>query len=230
MIHYSCGCVNRVDADSGVLRCHYKCGTHRDVLAAQPSGIAYYHMLGAVDADGAPRCDLYVGELTEALGPVPPAPNGRRSIALEVGCGASPYVRALTSAGYQYVGVEVDTWAADWVTETYGGLPVAVITGHFPLRLAFQADFVLCAHVLEHLEDAPGALEALFLATAPGGTLWLVVPDDGDPVNPDHRWFFTEESLVRLLRRAGFSAVRTAVRRRHERESFIYCAAERAGA
>ena len=60
-----------------------------------------------------------------------------------------------------------------------------------------------------------------------GGELWIIVPDDSDPVNPDHLWFFTEATLRSTIEAAGLEVVRMAKRKYIERENFIYCRARK---
>lgn len=230
MITCSCGCVNAIDEDSGVQRCLSKCRFHVDELAGQPGGLDYYRQHGTVTADGLPSVAVHVAQLVDALGPIPRAPagDGLDPLAVEVGGGASPYVWALREAGYRYLGIEPDPWAAAWVRDTYG---VDVLQARFPGCLAPRlADLVLCAHALEHMPDAPGAFAALVAMTKPGGRLIVVVPNDDDPANPDHWWFFTEETLTRMARRNGLEGVRVATRKHIERERFLYLTATKAGA
>ncbi len=219
MIVYRCGCRNDVQADTGLLRCVGKCDHHRDFLKAQPTGADYYRHLGALSEDLTPNSAPYLAELVGALGPPPPARPG--AAALEVGGGASPYVAALLALGYRYVGVEPDPWAAQWTLDTYGDDRVTMISAPYPVELPAPVQLILCAHALEHVADAPACLKAMHIALEPGGTLLLLVPDDSDPTNPDHLWFFTAEALVRLAERTGFHVTRVEVRP-HPRENFIY--------
>jgi SAM-dependent methyltransferase len=219
---YSCGCANATDPASGVLRSVVKCDHHRS-RQRDPATLdeAYYAELGII-RDGKLLPTAHVAELAEALGDFPDAPSG--SYALEVGCGVSPYVFAITVAGYHYVGVEPSKWAADWVWRTYGVRVVneAIESAH-PLIPVYS--LILAAHVLEHLGDAPGAVAKLAAMLRPGGELWVIVPDDSDPTNPDHLFFFTEATLWSCLEAAGLSVERMAVRRRVPHERFIYARA-----
>lgn len=86
---------------------------------------------------------------------------------------------------------------------------------------------LLAAHVLEHLRDAPAAVDLCAGWLLPGGELWIIVPDDTDPVNPEHEWVFTPASLRRCVEDAGLTVERIEVRRRIERERFIYLRARK---
>lgn len=222
---YACGCSN-LEVSPGVARCQRKCARHKAFLARQPRGADYYQMIGAIDAQGRPLADHYVAQLIDGFGELPPAPAG--GLAVEVGGGATPYVPTILNAGYEYLGVEPDAWAADWTRRTYASERVRVLRSVFPTTLPRPADLLLCAHALEHMRDAPAALRAMFASLRPGGTLLLLVPDDSDPVNPDHLWFFGAEALPGLLTGCGFTDVRLHVRRHTPRENFLYARALRA--
>lgn len=222
---YSCGCVNAEDPASGAEFCVHKCEFHVSWLADQPKGDAYYRSIGVLNPDGSVARDRYVAELEDALGELPLPPGLANDEALEIGCGVSPYVRAVQTRGYAYTGIDPDQWAATRTSlEGLPGSSVNVIAG--PFRGADWGDrffsLVLVAHSLEHLPDAPGALRDVFRMLVPGGHLVLLIPDDEDKVNPDHTWFFSEPALRAYLAKTGFEVVRAAVRRMNDRENFLY--------
>lgn len=230
---HACGCVTAPHPVHGVTYAVSKCPGHVAALAAQPTGEAYYRAIGLLDARGQVRFDHYVAEMAAGLGgpfpPPVPAWNGRPAAeALEVGCGVSPYVRAVTAAGYRYSGVDPDEWA---VTRTLIEGGSTALAEPFDGRHWADCTFglVLAAHSLEHLPDAPHALAEFRRVLVPGGHLVLLVPDDSDPTNPDHRWFFTPETLRAALAAAGFEVVTLAARRVVEKELFLYCHARRPG-
>ncbi len=226
MITYRCGCTNDRDEPSGVLRCMHKCAHHRRYAEKHSTGFDYYHHLGAITADGMPVVAHYLAQLVEALGPIPKACRPG-ALAFEIGGGASPYVWAIQEAGYSYIGVEPDPWAAAWMKDTYG---VFVNQVKFPDGLASElADLMVCIHALEHMEDAPAAFKAMVDRLRPGGSLIVVVPDDSDPLNPDHLWFFDERSLLGLAERSGLVDITIAKRKYIEREHFLYLKASQPG-
>lgn len=232
MIQYPCGCINEVHSPSGVLRSVSKCKGHRkESRSPEFLGSTYYGELSAI-VDGIPQCARYLGELSEALGPFPWKDTELvdDSWALEVGCGASMYMPGLLRAGYRCVGVDENEWAVRWTGSTFAvatyRCPIeAIWAPSSPLRQSW--DLILAAHVLEHLEDSPGAIAKLAGMLEPGGELWIIVPDDSDPVNPDHLWFWTESALQASLEAAGLVVDRLEVRKYIEREDFIYCRARR---
>lgn len=236
MPEYKCGCKNERHAP-GVLRCVRKCDHHVEFSRSQPAGEAYYRLLGAIKEDGSPDGDKYVREMLEAVGPIPPAEPPWRDdemdlvqpTAAEIGCGASPYVRAITGAGYKYVGLDPDPWACRWVRDTYGEY---AHVGSYPVeglgvREESFLSLVFSAHALEHMADAPAAVARMFRDLRPGGHLRLILPDDADQTAPDHLWFFTLEGLISTVAGAGFSDVRGVQRQVVPKEKFLYVSARK---
>ena len=172
---------------------------------------AYYREQGAFDGP-------HLEQLREALGPFPAAFGERRC--LEIGCGASPYVGAIKAAGWMYCGLDSSSWAAGWTAERWG---VETIEGEWETFVpAIGFGLILAAHVLEHFADAPLALSRMAECVQFGGQLWLIVPDDSDPCNPDHEVFFSPETLRSEVERCGMEVESLQVRKYIERESFLY--------
>jgi SAM-dependent methyltransferase len=221
---HACGCVVAPTPPSGVLRSVAKCRAHR-AGARDPAGLgaAYYATCGLIDGEGRRLPTAHVEELTEALGPLPTSQGGA---ALEVGCGVSPYVEAIRGAGYTYQAVEPCGWVSDWMELHHG--PCVI-------RARFEAmpggppafDLILAAHSLEHMPDAPVAIGKCAGLLKAGGELWVVVPDDSDPFNPDHHWLFTPETLAGCVAGAGLTVEALEVRRYVAHERFIYAKASK---
>ena len=86
-------------------------------------------------------------------------------------------------------------------------------------------DAIALGDVIEHLTDPLTALERIAELLAPGGVLYLTIPDSGSrlarrmgarwwSVIPTHVQYFSRASIALLLRRAGFAPLRSAPRRR----------------
>ena len=144
------------------------------------------------------------------LAPLMPAEGGR---VLEVGCSSGFMLRALRDRGMDCVGVEPSGVFSDFVR--HSGFPC------FPSveALAAQAapggyDLILHYYVLEHVREAQGFLESLYAMLRPGGLLVFEVPHAQDALAAlydveayhrfiwviSHRWYFSEPSLLRLVR------------------------------
>ncbi len=224
-LSYPCGCINRLDPEYGnVMRSVLKCNAHKaksNTGREDEKGQKYYEKCGTAGLLGKIETP-HVAELCEALGDdvVPYLAGGS---ALEVGCGVSPYATWLKSKGYSYFGTDTCGWAIDFMRAV--GHDVAKIeTWEVHPDLTGSYDLVLAAHVLEHIADAPNELCDMRRCLKPGGQLVLVVPDDSDPVNPDHLWFFTQKTLRVCMLYAHFTEIRTVERQIMEHEKFIYAA------
>jgi len=218
---YPCGCEIEFDPASGVLRSVAKCGKHQPRDPATLDA-AYYAEFGLIK-DGRPVPSNHVAEMTDALGPFDPPRHN--ATALEIGCGVSPYVRDIQRAGWHYTGLDVSPWAAQWVSSAYG---VVVTCGLWETwQPPAPVGMILAAHSLEHMADAPDALAKMADALAPGGVLYLLVPDDSDPANPDHLWFFTEATLRQSVEAAGLFVEKSAMRRIVKHENFLYVKARK---
>jgi SAM-dependent methyltransferase len=200
-----------------------KCEEHRaQQHAAEAIDETYYANFGLVRA-GRLIPTAHVQEMGEALGFFEP-PTGSR-VALEIGCGVSPYVPALVAAGWRYLGLDESPWACRFTWEVHGW--PCVCESWESYQPAGPFGLILSAHCLEHVQDAPLALAKMAQSLEPGGLLYLLVPDDEQPLNPDHRWFFREESMAAMVANAGF-AVEATVRRRYSSiEDFLYCRARK---
>lgn len=225
VIEVSCGCEVITDTATGILRSSKKCVRHKRMRAKQPTGLAYYQGLGTVCHDGKPaNVDTYVSEFIENMGDLEPACLHKSRLLLEVGCGMSPYVEYIRRRGYLYIGIDPDPQVAVWMQSTYGA---KCYCGKFPECHVVQVDAILMAHVLEHIEDAPGALRECHKSLKPNSCLYIIVPDDSDLANPDHLWFFSKSGLCSLLESLNFAVAHAAEAQIVKKEKFIYIKARK---
>lgn len=238
-ITYNCGCVNDFDDRYGVLKSILKCDHHKSLQREIGElGEAYYQELGS--ATGVPP---HVSEFEDCFGRVEPVKTGS-PFALEIGAGASHYVPMITDAGWYYCASEPSRWARKWMLDRYCDRHIQLSSSPWEEydRNAdcllgdrgchggngWQYGMILSAHSLEHMIDAPAALEKMAEYLAPGGVLYAIIPDGGDdPTNPDHLWFFDPAGLEESMQRAGLVVESMQVRRRVEHERFIYCKARK---
>jgi SAM-dependent methyltransferase len=149
-------------------------------------------------------------------------PQGRHL--LEVGCGAGFFLKAAERAGWTVEGIELSEEASQFAIERLQ-LPIrrepaeaaSIAPGSFHAAAMFD--------VIEHLFDPRAVLTAIARALAPGGTLVISTPNiesasryllgtDWAVLSPlEHVYYFSEDSLRRLLEVTGFSQVRFV--RRH---------------
>lgn len=211
-----CDCHVQADPATGVLRGYTKCRHHvRALLKEMRDEQVHYASLGAMD-----HPDAYITEFTECFGPLATVDGGA---ALEIGAGTSPYIPMLQDCGYTYTAVESSPFAAAWLRQQPA---VEVIEQDWEqMHQRLPVSLILAAHCIEHMRDAPLAVQQMANVLVPGGLLYIIVPNDEDLCNPDHWWFFTEASLRATVERAGLQVKTITSRRRIERESFIYCQA-----
>ena len=218
---YDCGCVNELDEASGLTKSVSKCPFHLDHQFSD-CDFAYYKELNCFDANGIPQNKGYIAEFLTALNELKNRPHELPCFALEIGCGPGMYVPLFLKWGWHYEGLDRSGFACDWIRNTFD------VTSHFTtwedFRTEHPYDVIFAAHAFEHMRDAPAMLRKAYEL---GNELWLILPDDQDPVNPDHLWFFNQRTLHAFLEKIGYRNVRSIVRRIVKQEKFIYCVAEK---
>jgi SAM-dependent methyltransferase len=116
-------------------------------------------------------------------------------LALDLGCGRSPYAQPMAAAGHTVRTLDVTAESEpDYVgTAEETGLPDASI------------DLVVCTQVLEHCTEPWTAVRELARIVRPGGYALVSVPHVWfyHP-HPSDNWRFTQEGILRLLRASGF--------------------------
>lgn len=226
---YSCGCINETDSDSGVLHCIKKCEFHLKWAAEHQQGgsIEYFKDVGCIDAQGIPTNLNLVKELIDGLSGEDNfyLRQGKNKTLLELGAGLGPYIPHFLFYKWNYATIERGNFASKWLTNTFyiPLLSKSLDDGALESQPFYHCIFA--AHLFEHLENMPSVLGQCFDRVTE--RLYLIVPDDGDPTNPDHYWFFTQETLKALLEKIGFVKVRMQIRKRVPQENFIYCVAEK---
>ena len=131
-----------------------------------------------------------------------------RSVLLDYGCGEGSLFAALRQAGFggRLLGVEPNANFARYAAEI-GRAEVAPTIDAFD-----NVDAVVINHALEHLADPVGVLRDIARRLAPGGCLYLDVPDAdryahvGD-LHFAHILHFTGRTLPALVNAAGFRVV-----------------------
>src|SRR4051794_29492206 len=134
---------------------------------------------------------------------------------LDLGCWVGYLLAEARLRGWDVTGVEPSAFAAAFARD-HLGLPV-VETDLFSAPLPERGfDAIVLGDVIEHLPDPAGALERIAALLAPGGVLYMALPDAGSAVArgmgrrwwsviPTHVQHFTRGSMTRLLRRAGYA-------------------------
>jgi SAM-dependent methyltransferase len=138
---------------------------------------------------------------------------------LDVGCGTGQLLVELERLGAQAVGIEREGGAARAVRP---GLNIIEGDLEDQDSLPGNMEAVVIWHVLEHLQDPVSALHAAGRLLAPGGLLFLAVPNAASWQArlfgrhwfhldlPRHLHFLTLDGLGRMLVREGFTLTRTS--------------------
>lgn len=144
----------------------------------------------------------------------------RQGTLLDLGCWVGFLLAEARERGWETVGVEPSEFGSTYARERLG---LAVINGDV-LSAELDAaayDAVALGDVIEHLVAPGAALARIRDLLAPGGVVWLAVPDAGSAVArvlgrrwwsvlPTHVQYFTRGSLATLLRRSGFEVLETS--------------------
>jgi SAM-dependent methyltransferase len=106
-----------------------------------------------------------------------PAPGMEGSRILDVGCGNGDFLAVAEDLGHSAMGLDPDPKAVELARSLgfdarCGGMPGSGLD-------AESFDHVFMSHVLEHLHDPVGALREALSLLAPGGRLWLSLPNIG---------------------------------------------------
>jgi 2-polyprenyl-3-methyl-5-hydroxy-6-metoxy-1,4-benzoquinol methylase len=144
-----------------------------------------------------------------------PVPAGLR--VLDVGCGGGWFLRICKELGAIVQGVEPSEYATEMARKQ--GLQVFCGTleeyiGQAPDDTQF--DIITANHVVEHLPDPVKTLRSMKRVLAPGGYVWIAVPNAAYPICralkgrwhssdlPYHLMHFTPASMAVAGHRAGF--------------------------
>ena len=205
----ACGAAPLVDA--GPLRRCPSCGSAVTVAPAREGARDEGRVRPRGSGLAAPLLALFDAE---RLRSVPAAP----ARLLDVGAGRGRFVAAARRAGYEASGIEPSPRGVEAARSVYGVELEAATVDEWN---GSGVDVVTAWHVLEHLDDAGGALGRIASWLRPGGTLVLGVPNVASlqARAAGRRWFhldlarhrvhFTPAGLHALLRRGGFEVVRT---------------------
>lgn len=136
---------------------------------------------------------------------------------LEVGCASGEFLRLAARVGFDVQGVEPEPNTSALARQTHG---LNVITGALAdaSYAASSFDGVTLFHVLEHLDSPRHTVMEIHRILKPGGILAIETPNIETiwfrllgarwrQLIPDHYYFFTPQTLRRLLHQTGFDVL-----------------------
>jgi SAM-dependent methyltransferase len=140
---------------------------------------------------------------------------------LDVGCSIGTSLVVARERGWQAVGLELSQPAAAYGREKWQ-LDIRAQTLADAAFPSGSFDAVLMHHTLEHVEQPDRVVADLRQLLAPGGVLYLALPNHGSwkgrllgpcfgyGVTVEHLWHFTVPSLRRLVAQQGMRVLRTS--------------------
>ncbi|MBA2364521.1 MAG: class I SAM-dependent methyltransferase [Chloroflexia bacterium] len=142
------------------------------------------------------------------------SPRGRL---LDIGAHVGTFLRVARDAGYEVSGVEPSEWAARYARETHDldVRPTTVSNAGFPME---SFDLVSMWDVVEHFADPQSELREVARFVKSGGVFALTTMNVGS-LAPRllrgrwpwymlmHQYYFTPETLSRMLEKAGFEVM-----------------------
>jgi SAM-dependent methyltransferase len=159
------------------------------------------HVLDAATGSLRRRSQVLLDQLS-ALSSFP-----QKGAVLDVGCGGGATLRAFAErGGWRLFGLEIDDRDLPLLRSIAGFDTLYTCP---PRDLPRQFDAITMVHSLEHFPDPSAVLRELCAQIAPGGCLFVEVPNAA--ANPfeylvaDHMVHFTPATLSRLAGGAGFS-------------------------
>jgi SAM-dependent methyltransferase len=136
---------------------------------------------------------------------------------LDLGCWVGFLLSEANNRGWECKGVEPSRFGSQYARERLGLDVVTADLFDAPLP-AGHFDAVTMGDVIEHLPEPGDALGRIRELLAPGGVVWLAIPDAGSrlaramgkrwwSVLPTHVQYFTRGSISTLLTRSGFDVL-----------------------
>lgn len=149
--------------------------------------------------------------------------NAKRPVRslLDIGCALGVLLEEADKLGISSKGVDISAAAVSYAKKQHLSVHHDTCVswekrgGH-----AKQYDVIIALEVIEHEKNPLTMLQSMFRMLRPGGTAVLTTPNfntlfrtlmGNNWVGYQHRehlWFFTPETLTRLLKQAGFSHIR----------------------
>jgi 2-polyprenyl-3-methyl-5-hydroxy-6-metoxy-1,4-benzoquinol methylase len=198
--------------DFAVVKCR-RCGLKRTLPV--PDETQYEVGMAATTSEGVfagATTDLWSNLLVDMVDRF----GSLRGRVLDVGCHSGNFVEAARRRGYEATGVDPDPIA----TAAGRDLGRPLLTGTLDQIDDASVDVVMMNHVLEHIESVDAALADIHRVLAPGGLLFILVPNHRGLIPrimkdhwfaympTEHVWQFTTKTLTdAVTRRRQFEPV-----------------------
>ena len=136
---------------------------------------------------------------------------------LDIGCASGVFLLGMESRGWQVQGTDISKTAVDHCRAQ--GLQVdkgTLESIHYPDN---SFDFIIMNHVIEHVPNPSSTLKEIYRILKPNGCLFIKTPCcDSIPsflagtnwfMDPDHIYFFSKNTLCKLLEKEKFKIIAT---------------------
>lgn len=144
-----------------------------------------------------------------------PLPTGKRL--LDVGCGAGFFLRIAKKLGAIEQGIEPSEYAASVAQKQNLNVFCGTLQD-FSAQTEAKFDIITSNHVIEHVPNPVETLACMKRLLAPGGFIWIAVPNAAYPLSrslnglwhaadlPYHLMQFTPKSIIKAGEEAGLKA------------------------
>lgn len=139
---------------------------------------------------------------------------------LDIGCSTGMFVARAQQAGFRASGVDASVWAIERAKGRESGAQFSARTLEFAEFAPNSFEIITLWDVLEHVHSPTDVLERVYCWLSPGGLLFLSLPNADSIVAKvmgkrwvlllrEHLWYFSPDTMDRMLSRAGFKLIRT---------------------
>ncbi len=161
-----------------------------------------------------PKSQVHYAYMMRVIDRLLPEEAGRRLF--DFGCGSGGFLLEARKAGFDVMGLELSRYLAEHVEQEHG-IPVHQGLISDPSFVDETFDVIVSSQVFEHLLDPRQTLEAVREHLRRPGLLLIEVPNlraiqervrRGATMDDSHLFYFTAQSLSRMLRECGFRVLR----------------------
>ena len=164
------------------------------------------------------RYSLEDWDLDTILGLLKKRSNAPGPTLLEIGCGTGVFLAKAREHGFECAGLELSSYAADFVRKM--GIPVETKSIEEANFAENTWDVIVMREVIEHLPHPMESLQTIHRWLRPGGVLFMATGNYDCPerklrgadwfyfMPEGHLYYFSNRTMGKYLRRAGFRAVR----------------------
>lgn len=145
---------------------------------------------------------------------------------LDVACGHGSIDKVLSKKGYKVVGIDLNP---NRIRELQGYIYDAICIDVNSISKEHKYGIIISLEMLEHVPDVRKTLANMYMLLEEKGLCFISVPYEKMIDDEQHVRFFSSDSMIALLREAGFT-VKAATRLpylNHEKNNDLICVCEK---